>query len=297
VFHFLVARGDDIGSDLWLIEVPGSANLRTVHEELGRLNSELVNTQRELFKERSRLKHALEREEEALAAAQTAVRARDETLRVVAHDLRNPLSTVLAIAGLLTDVDLEPAERRAQLRLIERVIQQMNRLVGDLLDVARIEAGRVSLVRERIPPSELAVEAARLFDQQAKARSITLRSDVPESVPDVSGDRDRVLQIFSNLIANALDVLENGGRIVIGAHTDGNLVRFTVSDDGPGIPTDQQDDLFRPFWQGAAKSTGAGLGLAICRGLVEAHGGEIGVESSPETGTTFFFTIPAHAGP
>ncbi|WP_395853761.1 PAS domain S-box protein [Cystobacter fuscus] len=223
-----------------------------------------------------------------------ATRTRDEVLRIVAHDLRTPLNVIALNAGKLLKC---PPEKRATdtkpLESIRKAVDRANRLIQDLLDVARMEAGRLTVDRVPEQTAPLVKEAAELHRALAEEKSIQLTIAVPEDVPPVFADRDRVLQILSNLLGNALKFTPAGGQISLRAAPMGSLVRFSVSDTGSGIAEEDLPHLFEPFWQApAGRKQGAGLGLAIVKGLVDAHGGHIWVESSPGVGSTFFFTLP-----
>ncbi|HEX8824696.1 MAG TPA: PAS domain-containing sensor histidine kinase [Archangium sp.] len=225
-------------------------------------------------------------------AAREATRARDDVLGVVAHDLRNPLNTIVLSAQMLLQ-----QQPQAPLRSILNSARRMDRLIQDLLNVACMDAGQ--LVVEARPEStglllQEALEAARPL-----ASEVQLCLEVPQALPWVRADRERLLQVFSNLLGNALKFTPRGGRVALGARVDGDTVRFWVRDTGPGIPPEALEHLFDRFWQvRRGDRRGAGLGLSIAKGLVEAHAGHIWVESEPGRGSTFFFTVPvAHPEP
>jgi signal transduction histidine kinase len=176
---------------------------------------------------------------------------------------------------------------------IVRSVDVGNRLIQDLLDVTRIEAGRLVLDRALYSPQKLMEEVLELMAPNAANASIQLIGPGPVTLPEVMMDRDRMLQAFSNLIGNALKFTPAGGLVEFSARHRGNEVEFSVSDTGPGIPQDQLSHLFDRFWQASATDKrGAGLGLAIVKGIVDAHGGRLWVESTVGVGTTFHFTIP-----
>lgn len=226
--------------------------------------------------------------------AQRALEARDRILRIVAHDLRNPLNVIGMSAELLLEQPL-PEERRAQqLEVIRRSARRMNRLIQDLLDVARLEANRLLLQRTLEHPEELAREAVELSAVVATAKGVALRWTADLGLPRISADRDRLLQVLSNLIDNAVKFTPEGGRIEVRVERAEDAVRYAVADTGAGIPAAELPHLFEPFWQARRQSVeGAGLGLTIARGIVEAHGGRIWAESAPGRGSTFSFTVPA----
>ena len=226
--------------------------------------------------------------------AERAARARDEVLAIVSHDLRSPLNLVLTSSSFLLDVEALEPQVRDQLELVRRAARRMNRLIGDLLDVSRVEAGLLAMERrpERVEP--LVREACRLHEHPARAKGIEVRCDLGDDLPSVRADRDRVLQVFGNLLGNALKFSPEGGTITVRAERDGDGVRFSVTDAGPGIAAGDLPHVFDRFWQARRSRDGsAGLGLAIARGIVTAHGGELWVESELGRGSTFFFTLPA----
>jgi PAS domain S-box-containing protein len=222
--------------------------------------------------------------------AQDATAARDEVLGVVAHDLRNPLSALSVAAGLLGR-RLPPED--AGVASILRSVRQMDRLVRDLLDVCTLEAGHLGVEPEPQSPALLVREALELVRPLAAGHLLAV--DVDEALPEVRADRSRVLQVFSNLVGNALKFTPEGGRVLVGAawsEAEG-AVCFRVTDSGPGIPAEHLPHLFERFWRARrADRRGAGLGLPIARGLVEAHGGRLWVESEAGQGSTFRFTLP-----
>lgn len=229
-------------------------------------------------------------------AALDATKLRDQVLGIVVHDLRNPLGTVLLHAGALRERGGEAERRRAE--AIEGAARRMRRLVDDLLDVSRMEEGRLSLRLARVAPRPLLEEVGASQAGLAAAASLDLRVEAPPDLPDVRADRDRLLQVFENLVGNAIKFTPPGGRITLGAAPGAGEVRLHVSDTGGGIAADDLPHVFDRFWQARrADRGGAGLGLAIVRGIVEAHGGRIEVESAPGHGSTFSFTVPVEPPP
>lgn len=225
--------------------------------------------------------------------AQEAIRAREEVLAIVSHDLRNPLNAVMLATSLLKMSAEIDADEREQLDAVDVSAQRMKRLIEDLLDVTRVEGGqRLSIDPDRIDIESLFNETYELFKSQATTSSITLHHAVAPGVPPVYADRHRVIQVLSNLIGNALKFTPEGGMVTFRAEPQDGFVLFTVADTGPGIPRENLDKIFNPYWQ--AKRTarlGAGLGLPIAKGIVESHGGRIWVESAPGEGTKFYFTL------
>ncbi|MDO8502632.1 MAG: ATP-binding protein [Gemmatimonadaceae bacterium] len=229
-------------------------------------------------------------------AAQDATRARDDLVAIVSHDLRNPVHTINMAASFLLDIAPEDDRRltaRRQLEVIQRSAMRANRLIQDLLDVARIQAGGLAVVPVPVDVNSLVHEAVEAATPLATAAQIKVSFTVPEVATCVASDRERVLQVFANLIGNAIKFTPKGGEIRILANCDSAEVRFTVADTGPGIPPEHAAHVFDRYWQ--AKSTaklGTGLGLSIAKGIVEAHGGRIWVDSPPNSGAEFNFTLP-----
>lgn len=222
-----------------------------------------------------------------------ATQLRDETLAVVAHELRDPLHTIAV--GLETMLKLQPPgdERAArQLVVMQRTVRRMNRLILDLLDVTRIEAGNFVLAQEQVQVQPLLNEVLELFEAPARQRSISLTCHAPQAVPCVIGERDRLLRVLSNLVGNAVKFTPPHGRISVHARLLEEALHFSVEDTGPGIPSEGIPQLFDRFWQANRTArVGIGLGLPIAKAIVEAHGGRIWAESVPGRGTTFHFTV------
>jgi PAS domain S-box-containing protein len=229
-------------------------------------------------------------------AAQQATRTRDDVLSVVAHDLRTPLQDILMRARLLSDTQGHP-ELRSRKPLeegIERAVRRMDRMIRDLLDVASLDAGRLSLVRKRLSAANLVAGAVHAQMPVATAASLTLQLDAAADLPDIDADSDRLLQVFENLIGNAIKFTRPGGVITVGARREDGNVLFSIADTGPGIAAENVPRLFDRFWQATRSDRrGAGLGLPIAKGIIEAHGGRIWAKSMPGHGSTFLLTVPA----
>lgn len=229
------------------------------------------------------------------AEARRATKLRDDVLGVVAHDLRNPLNTILLQASSLRRQDEEPERRsRRPAEAIERAATRMNHLIQELLDVARMEGGGLSVELDRVSAHEVLADLVAAEEQLVTAAALELRLEVARRLPELWADRDRLLQVFENLIGNAVKFTEPGGRITVGASRRDGEVLFWVADTGAGIASTDLPYVFDRFWQARkAERGGAGLGLSIARGIVEAHRGRIWVESEVGHGSTFFFTVPA----
>ncbi|WP_437335688.1 GAF domain-containing sensor histidine kinase [Sorangium sp. So ce394] len=230
-------------------------------------------------------------------SAQRAIRAREELVAVVSHDLKSPLATIVMNTSLLRrklPSSDEAAELRRPVERIQKSADRMNRLIRDLLDLARLEGGHISV---QPVPHDVAVllgDALELLREEAAEKSLRLELGVELGVERALCDRERILQVIANLVGNAIKFTPAGGEVAIRAEPWGREVRVSVRDTGPGIPEDQRARIFERYWQ--AKETahkGTGLGLSIAKALVEVHGGRIWVESKVGEGSTFFFTLPA----
>jgi PAS domain S-box-containing protein len=228
--------------------------------------------------------------------ATRAARAREEVLSFVAHDLRNPLAAVAMLADSFAEPDLQQDMRLRMARTLQRAASQMDRLIEDLLDVTRLETGRLTIEPTAVAVRPLLSETRELNQRVAERKGLSLEIRVVGSPPDVHAERARVLRVLSNLVGNALKFTSTGGTVTLLAETRGDEVILGVRDTGTGITSEQMPHLFDRFWQAERKrGSGVGLGLVIAKGLVEAHGGSIWVESEPGQGSTFWFTLPAVA--
>ncbi|XXY46176.1 ATP-binding protein [Sorangium sp. So ce269] len=222
--------------------------------------------------------------------AQRAVHLRDDALAIVSHDLRNPLSAVIAGADAIRRDATDRVRKLAT--TIQRAGRGMERLISDLLDAARLDDGHLAVESSACAARSLIADALEAFELQLAAKELSLSSDV-RSDAEALCDRARIGQVLSNLLGNAVKFTPRGGSIGVRVQADAGHVLFAVSDSGPGIPPEQIPHLFERFWQGtAAARKGTGLGLYIARGIVDLHGGRIWAESSPGNGSTFFFTLP-----
>jgi signal transduction histidine kinase len=226
-------------------------------------------------------------------ASQRAVHDREQLMAWVSHDLRNPLSTISMATELLLRAAAPEQEEKAKRAAnnVQRAVSRMERLIHDLLDLARIEGGGLPLERGHHDLAQLVAEAIDLHSSMAAEKQLTLVNEAT-SAP-ATCDRERVLQLFSNLVDNALKFTPAGGSIRLGAEPMPGAVKAWVSDDGPGIPEGERAKIFDRYWQARRDRKGVGLGLAIARGVVEAHGGRIWVEGAPGKGARFCLTLPS----
>jgi signal transduction histidine kinase len=239
--------------------------------------------------------HRLYRSErEAREMAEGAVRSRDEFLAMVSHDLRNPLATISMSADLLLGQlgGVLDKSARSQGERIQRSVAQMIRLVDDLLDVAKMEAGTFSIERWPHDAVELAREMIDPFSLAARERSLELDVELPAGPLPIECDRQRVLQVLSNFLGNAIKFTPKGGRVLLRVERRGDEVVFSVRDTGRGIPAEQLRHVFERFWSADRQSQrSSGLGLFIARSLVQAHSGRIWAESDVGVGSTFSFAL------
>jgi PAS domain S-box-containing protein len=234
------------------------------------------------------IKAAEERERLAREEAERAGRARDEVLAVVAHDLRNPLSTI----RLACDVLEASALQRRQLEMIRRATRRMQGLIDDLVDAASIRAARLSITVTEIDSAKLVREIAEDFAAEAVEKNLAVVVDVQSAV-SVRCDARRIAQALSNLVNNALKFTDAGGTVTLRVAADDLHARFVVEDTGRGIAQDEIDKVFDRAWQSDETAhLGSGMGLYIAKGVVEDHGGEIRVASTLGQGSVFTFLLP-----
>jgi PAS domain S-box-containing protein len=227
--------------------------------------------------------------------AERATKSRDEILAVLAHDLRNPMQAILGAAAMLA-VTADADKRGRQVAMIQRATQGMERLVTDLLDMARLDSGAFVINREPVELPAVIRQAVDLCESQAAARNVSLRTEVGDAIPVVTADAARLLQLLSNLLGNAMKFSPARTTIIIRAIPCSGGVEVSVEDSGPGIAAEHLPRIFDRFWQGHGQSrAGVGLGLAICKGIVDAHGGRIWAASKEGRGTTFYFELPTPA--
>jgi len=231
---------------------------------------------------------------EAEEALKEAVATRDEVLAVVSHDLRNPVGTIAAAAELVADVPLSAERRDEHLSTIRRAADRVNKLIQDLLDVAKIEAGKISLEMGFEEMGELATEAVQQAEWLARKKGVDLSFKGFGSEPLLANvDRNKILQVMSNLIENGVNFTPEGGTVTVSVRKKGTDISVAVSDNGMGIEPQVVDNLFDRFWQGHRKDgKGSGLGLTIVKGILEAHATVVKVETELGEGSSFEFSLP-----
>jgi PAS domain S-box-containing protein len=250
-----------------------------------------IGERKQLEAQRARL---LDAERDARERAEAASRMREDLVAIVSHDLRNPLSAITMSATLLQASIPSDSRATKQLETIVRSADRMRRLISDLLDMASIDAGRLAVEPVPQPAAALVQEAVEMLQPVATDKSLRLEAGDVEPSLAVRADKERILQVLSNLVGNAIKFTREGGAIVVDARRDGELARFTVADTGHGISPEQMLHLFDRYWQAKRDGRlGIGLGLSIAKGIVEAHGGNIWAESVLGKGTTFHFTLPS----
>jgi signal transduction histidine kinase len=246
--------------------------------------------------ERNRLQH------EYIAALEQNDQMKDQFLGILSHELRTPLNAIQGFGSILADGvagDLQPGQTTYLRKMLDSS-ENMLKLVNDLLDMSRVQAGRFSLDRQVVALAPLLGSVLASLSPEAAHKGHTLANELLPSLPDVLADPQRLSQVLSNLVTNAIKYTPPGGTITVRAFADGAVLRVEVADTGDGVPPDQQSRIFDAFTQvdmtSTRKSGGVGLGLSIVKALVEAHGGVVGVRSDGAgRGSTFFFTVPLAA--
>jgi len=225
--------------------------------------------------------------------AKAAIRRRDEVVAIISHDLRNPVGAIHTVAELLKSTPVPTRDLRKHAGLIASAAKSALTLIEDLLDISRIESG--ALGKGDVRPCQLPQlvrEVCELFEPYAREKRLKLAWAVDEHLPAVMADPDRLSQVLANLIGNAVKFTETG-QVVVQVRRNGDQVEVSVADSGPGLTEEERQHMFDRFWQAVKKQrAGAGLGLAICKGIVEGYGGRIWADSQVGRGSTFRFTIP-----
>lgn len=294
--NIVVSReiGKRRGAEKALIDANKDLETRIIErtEELATVNDSL----RSVAAERETL---LKNEQSARREAEIANRLRDEFMAAVSHELKTPLNSILGWARMLRAGDLDEDQVKKALGTIIKNSETQNRLIEDLLDVARIISGKLVLEFEPIDPADLLHDVIEIVKPAAQAKQLTITQDVDEQADAaiVNGDRNRLMQVFSNLMTNAVKFTPEHGKIHAAMTMDGQDLKITINDNGIGISPEFLPNVFERFRQDQSVPTrngGLGLGLAIVRQLVEMHGGTVGVESEGQgKGSTFTIKLPS----
>jgi signal transduction histidine kinase len=268
------------GGDLTTrLEPRGAGEVEDLTHAFNRMAERLEASRRELEEQNERL-----RESE---------RAKSELVSVVAHELRTPLASVLGFTSVLLQRDVPEEQRREYLNIIEAQGRRLSALVSDFLDVQRLEEGKLSIASELVDVGRVVREQAELFAGQSPKHLLDV--SLPATPLPVRGDSNRLAQVVANLLSNAIKYSPQGGVVRVAGKRNHDVVRVSIEDEGVGIPSELQREIFGKFVRGQATAEGiegSGLGLAISRSLVEAHGGSIDFESTKGRGSTFWFELP-----
>jgi signal transduction histidine kinase len=253
-------------------------------EHIALLSTERDETDKDLLSERAR--------------SDDAVATRDEFLAIVSHDLRNMLGTMVGFAALITKAVSQENHAEQVLMHAQRIQRsgaRMNRLIGDLVDVASIDAGVLAVTRELGDPAQVVTEAVDTFQAHAAASGVSIVAEI-ETPPSLAAfDAARILQVLTNILSNAIKFTPRNGKVVVRVEDVGNELRFAVSDTGEGIPSGKLEAIFERFLQVKDDRRGVGLGLYISKCIVRGHGGRIWAESTLGEGSTIYFTLPVQA--
>jgi signal transduction histidine kinase len=262
--------------------------LETGPDEVGEL-TRAFNSMADSLEQSSR---ALEEQNELLLEQS---RLKSELVSIVSHELRTPLTSIIGFTDVVLTRRLDETARNRYLAIVQEQARRLAGLVDDFLDLQRIEEGRLELRQELIDVVALLCEQEQVFAAQSTRH--TLKFELPPDRPlAVRGDRDRLAQVLGNLISNAIKYSPAGGQVELAGEGGDDLVRVRVRDHGIGIPIEQQPSIFTKFFRGSAPLqgiSGTGLGLALAREIVEAHGGRIGFSSAADRGSTFWIELPA----
>jgi signal transduction histidine kinase len=226
----------------------------------------------------------------ANALEQATTSAYEQAMGVIAHDLRNPISVISMQAARFQAGKVDDPRKAGE--NLARSARMMDRLVEDLLMYSKLEAGHFSVHVEEVDARDILLETCEHYRTTAERRNVALSSMAPSSAVQIQCDRDRLAQALGNLLGNAIKFSPKGGCVSAELEALADRCVFRVSDTGPGVSADHVDNIFRPFWQAPGTSNGAGLGLAIARGIIEAHGGELALEQHAPPGATFVFSLP-----
>ena len=242
----------------------------------------------------ARLQYQYERERAARAEAEQAKRTREEFMAVISHDLRNPLSSVMLNMALLNRVsgEIQSPTTKSIFASMDRATKQMKWLIDGLLDIAQADSGTMEMKFAHCSVQKLIEHSTNVISPIADAKRVTLQLPALERAEFVKCDEQRMLQVLSNILGNAIKFTPEGGQVALAVEVSATLVTFRIFDTGPGIPPDQLPYIFDRFWRGRDLSvTGVGLGLSIVKAIIAAHEGNVRAENGPEGGACFSFTL------
>ena len=225
-------------------------------------------------------------------------RVRNEVIHTVSHDLRSPLTSVVGYTELIMRTGSLNDSQQEFLKRIQESVQHITTLINDLLDLGGIEAG-LDTRRERVQLDALLRYSLEMLQGQIKTKRIKVNTDIAESLPALQANPVRLRQLFDNMVGNAIKYSNKNGEVSISLKAEGDQIIFQVSDNGPGIPAEDQSHIFDKFYRGKniSKQQGSGLGLAIVKSIVDAHQGRIWVESTEGQGSSFFIVLPVDKSP
>ena len=247
-----------------------------------------------------KLKAATDALEESFRKMRELEKVRDDLMKMIVHDLKSPLTTVLATLEMVTDGDFGPitSDQRRALGDAEAKAEDLLALIEDLLEVARLEETTITLQLAPTAPAALISEIVHEWRLRFQQEGVVVRTDIGDDVPVFEADGTLLRRVFANLIQNAITHSARAVELQLSARLDGDGILFTVADNGPGIPKEYQELIFRKFEQvrtpNAPRVRSSGLGLAFCKLAVEAHGGRIWVQSEEGRGSAFHFRLPLH---
>jgi signal transduction histidine kinase/integral membrane sensor domain MASE1 len=287
----LIAKGDVLGVLVFLTREEHTFTA----DEIDFLST--LAAQAAIGIQNSQLHEQIKRQSVALAEANTQLA--DFTAMIV-HDLRSPLSAMISVSHLLENDYCGPLndEQRKWLAKLQAQEHGMLDLINDFMDFSKLEAGRIDLTKTDVDLKQQVETLLQTYCILAEQKGLSLSHDIGSDLPHFSGDARRLDQVFHNLLSNAIKFTPQDGRIEVGASLQGSQIKVSVKDSGVGIPVSEIENLFQKYSQTTSGKTspqkGTGLGLVICKMIVEAHGGKIWAESEKNKGTTFFFTLPTH---
>ncbi len=247
----------------------------------------------EILRQKANVFFELHRQRQQLAQA---VQAREDVHAIVSHDLRTPLAVVHTTTSMLLNpkYNLTPVQVREQHERIRRNVDQMNRMIGDLMDMVHLRSGQLSINPTTVIVNEVLREAVVIHENPARDKGVQLSYDAGTDVMRAEADRARLMQLFQNLIGNAVKFCKAGDTINVSSRTHGRSALIDIADSGPGITAEDLPHIFDPYYSASQRhqKTGTGLGLFIAKGIVDAHRGQIRCASEPGVGTTFNITLP-----